>query len=99
MSQNYEVTYDDFFIEEEWQFLQKGWYPGLVISCGGKVYRPVFYVPEVLLQVATRQLSNGKSFFFLPDLVLIAEIDREHIDAAVLDLAAREFAELSWTSE
>jgi hypothetical protein len=90
----YELIYPPDFADLEPMITAKGWFAAAVIIAGGRLYRPVFYDLVRLDQEVADALAAGNWAFVERNLVIVHEITRTTISAAVDQLARRGFVDL-----
>lgn len=91
---NYEAEYPEDFDEYAWETVAKGWFGGLVVRAGGATYRPVVYDLTRFMQEAQDALASANGYLAETNLLVIAVVDRQHINQALEVLASRDFADL-----
>src|SRR5438034_11322032 len=76
--------YDD---RAEWEHSRKGFLPGVVAELpDGRRYQLYFMEPVRLRQDAEAEFGGGSTCFTEPGLVIIPEVSRQAVCAAVLHL-------------
>lgn len=75
------LEFPDDFADYAWECESKGWFSGAVLVAGGKRYPLNFFGPVRLAQEIVSTLERA-SFFFEPNLVVVAAITREHMEKA-----------------
>ncbi|MFI6928098.1 hypothetical protein ACIBIZ_49795 [Nonomuraea spiralis] len=62
-----------------------------MIEWNGQCYRPVFYDPVRLGQEVADELARGTGFFREPNLVVVDQVTRDCMEAAITALADNGF--------
>jgi|SRR5580700_9672820 hypothetical protein len=88
---NYAVVWPDYFDAVEAEIVAKGYFADLTIEANGLTYRPVFYDPVRFAQEVGDHLGRGEACYAESNAVLVAKVDREHVEAAIAWLAVRAF--------
>lgn len=94
MAIEYAVEFPDYFDEYADEIKAKGYFADLVVSFGGRRLRPTFYDRFRFDQECDDAFAGGEPFFTAPLLIVLPEVTRERITAAIDDLAAGDFAGL-----
>jgi hypothetical protein len=90
----YTLSFPDDFDDYEWDVLQKGWTGVIRAVTAAAAYDLVFFTPLRVADEAAFVLAQGETFWNEENLVVIAEVDRAHITAAVAGLARQGFETL-----
>lgn len=91
---SYKIMFPEYFDDYAPEIEAKGYFADLVIEAEGKRYRPVFYDTVRFRQECEDHLTRGAAAFAEPNVVIVAAVTRDHIEAAVLELARAEFRAL-----
>jgi hypothetical protein len=87
------VRWPDDFDDYAWEVESKGWFDGVTVEWNGASIRPVFYDPVRLSQAISDELAGGL-FFRESNLVVIENVTRDHMDAAIAALSEEDLARL-----
>ena len=91
---DFTVRFPDYFDSVEAEITAKGYFADLMVEAKGGVYRPVFYDQTRFGQEVRDRLEAGDLCYVEANLVLLATVDRVHIEAAVAWLARHDFTGL-----
>lgn len=94
MEPEYEIEWPDYFEVDESVIRSKGCFSGLVVNAGGYAYRLNLYDHARLHQEIVDSFDRGEPLFCEENLVVVPEVDRTHIAAAVEELHRMNFAGL-----
>ncbi|MFF5211952.1 hypothetical protein [Streptosporangium sp. NPDC000396] len=87
----YSMHWPDYFDEEAPIIEDKGWFADVLVEWNGQSYRPVFYDPIRLGQTIADELRSRASFFREPNLIVIDQVTRDHMEAAIAVLVEADF--------
>jgi hypothetical protein len=88
-----EIVFPAYFDQEESVLRSKRWFADLTVVVGERRYRPVIYDPVQLGQEARDEIATC-GVFTEPNLVVVAEVTRAAITAAITTLAVNDFSAL-----
>lgn len=88
------VHYPDFYEGSEGDVSDMGVLDGLWIESDGKRYEVSVFTPLRLSQEVLADLRFPRPCYVQKNLIVVQAVDRAHIDAAVLELAKYEFADI-----
>jgi hypothetical protein len=90
---NFEVVFPDWYDERgEWEANSKGWLQGVELRFAhGDVHSLFFYDPVRLAQDLEVETKQGRPFIAVPGMVVIPEVTREAILAAVAKLVQMDY--------
>jgi hypothetical protein len=91
----YSITFPDYFDDYALEIQAKGYFADLVVEAGDARYKPVFYDTVRLRQEYEDHLAGGAAAFAEPNLVVVSELSRASIEAAVAELARAGFRQLA----
>jgi hypothetical protein len=94
MAVPYEVEYPVDLDEYQWETEAKGWLPGVVVRSGSRHWTLTAYDPIRLSQDIAAELRTSP-YVALPNVLVVPQVTRDAITAAVAELAASDFANLS----
>ncbi|MER7213094.1 hypothetical protein ABT340_39030 [Streptosporangium sp. NPDC000239] len=84
------MRWPDHFDEYAPVIEAKGWFGDVLVEWNGRIYRPVFYEPVRLAQEISDELARG-SAFREPNLIVIDQVTRAHMEAAITALVDGRF--------
>ncbi|MGH3243681.1 MAG: hypothetical protein ACRDNL_25100 [Spirillospora sp.] len=99
MTNEFTIEWPDDFDLDEPIIRTKGYFGGLGVRFGGRSHRLTFYDRPRLDQEIGDALGAGEPLFFEENLVVVAEVGRGEILAAVAALARSDFAGLAATRD
>lgn len=79
---HYSLKWPADFDDYSWEVEAKGWFSGVQVSVGDKVFKPVFYDKGRLAQEIEDALANHK-YFAETDIVVVDHVSRETMEAAI----------------
>jgi hypothetical protein len=91
----YQLIYPPDFDDLEPLVADKGWFAAALIVAGGRTYQPVFFSFGRLGQEYADSRASGHAAYVEKNLVILPEVTRATIDAAVAELARRGFVDLA----
>lgn len=90
----YTLTFGDDFDEFERDWIDKGWYSQARVEFEGRLYELDIYDPVRLQQQVLDGISSAAGFFVETNLIVVAQVDRSHIEQAVAALSQRGFRDV-----
>ncbi len=87
----FSMHWPDYFDEEAPIIESKGWFADVLVEWNGQSYRPMFYDPIRLGQEIADELARGVVFFREPNLVVVDQVTRGHMEAAITALVGNGF--------
>ena len=94
MSAPYEVEYPVDLDDYGWEIEAKGWLPGVVVRSGSRQWTLTAYDPIRLSQDIAADLRSSP-YVALLNVLVVPQVTRDAIAAAVAELATSDFANLS----
>jgi hypothetical protein len=95
MNTPYVVHLPENYANDEAEIEDKGYLFGTVIEVGLRRYRPTFYnVVRLQQDVMFVLQEEGMHAFVETNVVVVAQLTRQHIDRAIDQLARGDFADL-----
>jgi hypothetical protein len=91
---DYTLSFWEDFDDKEWDVIQKGWTQLIRVETEDTAYDLVFFDPVRLAQDIALTFKEIEPFWNEENMVVIEQVDREHITAAVAWLARAEFRTL-----
>jgi hypothetical protein len=98
MKPDYSIEWPVHFESDEPIIKAKGYFGGLKVLCADRVYCLTLYDPIRLSQEVRDALEGGEGLFCEENLIVVPEVGRREILAAVEVLAGSGFATLRATS-
>jgi len=83
----YEIVYPDYFDVDAGDIRARGYFADLVVIVGDRRLRPTIMTAQRLASDSEIELSGGKHCYFEPNLVIVPEVTRSTIDAAIDELS------------
>jgi hypothetical protein len=83
---NYLLKWPPGFDDFSWELESKGWFHGLDVIVGDKIFQPTFYDLERLSQDISEETSNGR-IFLIRNLIVIESVTRSEMEKTIADLA------------
>jgi hypothetical protein len=83
----YEVVYPNYFDVDAGDIRARGYFADLVVIVGDRRLRPTIMTAQRLAAESEIELSGAKHCYFEPNLVIVREVTRSMIDAAIDDLS------------
>jgi hypothetical protein len=87
----YQVVFPDYFDGEAGEIRAKGYFADLVVVVGDRHIRPTIMTPHRLARETEIEFAEGKPCYFESNVVLVPEISRERINAAMAELSRSGF--------
>ena len=88
----FELHYPDYFDEPDVR--ERGVVDDIRVHSRGRVFDVSFFDQTRLAQEVEGEIRQYRHFFVYKNLVVVEVVDREHIRAAISELAKHNFAEL-----
>lgn len=91
----YVVRFPAYFDDYAAEIEAKGFFADIVVEAGSALYRPLFYDPVRFRQEYEDHLSSGAAAYAEKNIIVVHEVTRTAIDAAVRQLSESDFRQLT----
>jgi len=91
MSRSYTFQFVDGYDDDPDLSRTKGWVSGALKFADGTIYQLYFVTPLRLTQDATDEFARGLPFYAEPNTIMVIDITRDRVLAAVLAVVSGDF--------
>ena len=94
MAKSYDIRFPEYLDGYEAETEAKGYLVGVAVIADGRTFDLTVYDRARLVQEIDDELNSERSYFAVPNLLVVASVTKDEISAAVEALAKGQFREL-----